>query len=526
MSATNTWRARLVTFCAAAAALIVTAPGQYRRRRQVSKLKSCSGRQDRDWPSPRVAGRGGGVAVVSRRRRLGQAEMAAFVLADRHGVRDATSSHRALPQLVGNPSSPGPIAEGPYLNVSTPSLHSRRGDGRPVLVWIHGRSTQDAAATTTAPSSRRRALSSSRSTTGGASASSRTRALAAGRLNRQLRLDGPAGSVRWIQRNIAQFGGDPDNVTIAGQSAGGLSVLAHLVSRDSRGLFQRAIVQSGAFALTQRSLADAEAFGKTFAESELPDETAECLRACRSTNSSTSSRPQRFRASSMETCSPNRSGRRRGGRFTRVPILNGINHDEEFLFVAALGPAGATGCSWGCLDLSGELQSAIAAVLGAGHGGAALSRRVPVAAYPLPRVASPRFVSDGIRVPSCRSTAGAPRADLRVPVQRRHRTASLGTSRALPATIPRSSYLFRPAERAVPSGVERRPGGPCRQHAQHTGGWNGDPSSAALPWPSFDNDGRVLSPAASATGRRRERGVAPLRVLVRRLATASSEGMP
>jgi pimeloyl-ACP methyl ester carboxylesterase len=55
-------------------------------------------------------------------------------------------------------------------------------------------------------------------------------------------------ALRWVQGNLRRFGGDPDNVTIAGESAGGLSVLAHLVSRSSRGLFQRAIIQSGAFA--------------------------------------------------------------------------------------------------------------------------------------------------------------------------------------------------------------------------------------------------------------------------------------
>ena len=72
-------------------------------------------------------------------------------------------------------------------------------------------------------------------------------------------------ALRWVKHNVAHFGGDPGTVTIAGQSAGGLSVLAHLVSTGSRGLFQRAIVESGAFALNQVPLADAEAFGRTFA---------------------------------------------------------------------------------------------------------------------------------------------------------------------------------------------------------------------------------------------------------------------
>ena len=50
--------------------------------------------------------------------------------------------------------------------------------------------------------------------------------------------------LKWVQRNIAAFGGDPKQVTIFGESAGGGSVLVHLVSPMSRGLFQRAIVQS------------------------------------------------------------------------------------------------------------------------------------------------------------------------------------------------------------------------------------------------------------------------------------------
>ena len=52
-------------------------------------------------------------------------------------------------------------------------------------------------------------------------------------------------ALKWVQRNIAAFGGDPNNVTIFGESAGGVSVHTHLTSPPSRGLFQKAIIQSG-----------------------------------------------------------------------------------------------------------------------------------------------------------------------------------------------------------------------------------------------------------------------------------------
>jgi len=60
-------------------------------------------------------------------------------------------------------------------------------------------------------------------------------------------LDQQAG-LRWVKRNIAAFGGDPDNITVGGQSAGGGSVLIHITSPKNKGLFQKAIIQSGVFA--------------------------------------------------------------------------------------------------------------------------------------------------------------------------------------------------------------------------------------------------------------------------------------
>jgi para-nitrobenzyl esterase len=85
-------------------------------------------------------------------------------------------------------------------------------------------------------------------------------------------------ALRWVKENVAAFGGNPDNVTIAGQSAGSMSINCLLVSPLVKGLFHRAIAQSGSLFSTHRpialSLPEAERTGVSVLEdSNIPDIT-------------------------------------------------------------------------------------------------------------------------------------------------------------------------------------------------------------------------------------------------------------
>jgi para-nitrobenzyl esterase len=395
-----------------------------------------------------------------------------------------------------------------YLNVATPTL--RRGAHRPVLVWIHGGGfTQDAS----------RNYGGSRLAADGIVVVTINYRLGAlGFLAHPALASHPSGAagnyglmdqqaaLRWVGRNISHFGGNPNNVTIAGQSAGGLAVLAQLVSPGSRGLFQRAIVQSGAFALHQQSLTQAEAFGKAFAASAgCPDQTASCLR-----HLPVADLVQHFPGAAIPGVVDGRVLKQSigtalaHGRFNRVPILNGINHDEERLFVAALGVA-VSGGSFVPVPKPVTAQTykgAIAAVLGvAAQRAAAIAATYPLHAYGSPEAALSTLVSDAnFACPALQVDRWTSR---RVPTfgyQFDDDNAPLRFTPpgAVPQIATHSSeiqYLFDEPNAPVPAALNT---GQRALAARMRAAWanfaaHGDPSTGAMRWPSLGRGARMLS---------------------------------
>src|SRR5580704_6291467 len=136
------------------------------------------------------------------------------------------------------------------LNVWTPALDSKR---RPVMVWIHGGAFTIGSG---AQSLYDGSVLARRGDTVVVTVNYRLGPLGFLRLadvtNGKIPSSGSEGmldqvaALEWVRDNIAEFGGDPGNVTIFGESAGGMSVGALLAAPAARGLFHKAIPQSGA----------------------------------------------------------------------------------------------------------------------------------------------------------------------------------------------------------------------------------------------------------------------------------------
>ena len=170
------------------------------------------------------------------------------------GVRDATRHGPISPQppfragsVTGEPQDGLPQGEDCLnLTVVTPGTDGKR----PVLVWIHGGAYTTGSGSMAFYDGRRLA------TEGDVvyvAINYRLGALG------YLRLDGVApgnlglldqlAALRWVRDNIAAFGGDPDNVTVFGQSAGAHSIACLMAMPRARGLFRRAILQSAPLGL-------------------------------------------------------------------------------------------------------------------------------------------------------------------------------------------------------------------------------------------------------------------------------------
>ena len=159
----------------------------------------------------------------------------------------ATEGGAACPQLELTGGAVTGAEDCLTLNVFSPETVFGRGAARhPVMVWLHGRGFQLGSASAEMFGPERlleedlvlvvvqyRLGPLGFLTTGDEAAPPNL-----GLLDQRLAL-------AWVRDNIAAFAGDPDTVTLAGQGAGGTSVLAHLASPGSRGLFHRGLAMSG-----------------------------------------------------------------------------------------------------------------------------------------------------------------------------------------------------------------------------------------------------------------------------------------
>ena len=307
------------------------------------------------------------------------------------GVRDATQFAPHCPQLAGPFGLASTSEDCLHLNVFTP----RAGAHHPVMVWIHGGALVTGESNDYDPTQLVE--------DGVTVVTINYRLGALGFLAHPALADanGQSGdyglmdqqaALRWVQRNIAGFGGNPNDVTIFGESAGGLSTLSQVASPQAKGLFERAVVESGSYNLTQASLASAEATGEAFAtKAGCASQTATCLRSLPVSTILADQDASGYTPNINTEVLPESLGTAFAtGNFNRVPIINGTNHDEWRLFVALSALAGSP-------VTASNYQSMISSTLGVPAAAAAvIAAKYPLTAFPSPSLALGAVGTDAI----------------------------------------------------------------------------------------------------------------------------------
>lgn len=266
------------------------------------------------------------------------------------GVRQAT--HQAPACLQFSPyglRDPRNVSEDClYLDVYRPAA-AVPGAGLPVIFWMHGGGFTQGTGTQF----------------GGRTMADLTGTIVVsvnyrlGRLGylalRQFGQEGTSGSgtwglqdqiaaLTWTRRNAAAFGGDPGNITIAGQSAGAASVCALLTSPSTTGLFSRAILQSGPCTLLtapdqQSAQADGQAYAADAGCPQGPG-TLGCLRNAPASAllAAAQAHPVTGPATGTPVLPRQPSEAIAAGDWHKVPILIGSNAAEARFFVALTQP--------------------------------------------------------------------------------------------------------------------------------------------------------------------------------------------
>ncbi|MDX3096193.1 carboxylesterase family protein [Streptomyces sp. ME19-03-3] len=369
------------------------------------------------------------------------------------GVRDATT---AAPRCVQMPAPGAAAVVGSedclYLNVTTPT-RSPAGQKRPVLVWMHGGAF----------------LGGSGSDYDAARLAVRGDTVVV-TVNYRLGIFGYFGhpalgsappfgladqqaALRWVRANAERFGGDPGRVTLFGESAGALGICAHLTSPTAAGLFQRAVLQSGSCLMSfprgalgpgtpayepfapqhDVQTAGVEAARQLGCTAGGGEQVLACLRGQSTDRLATAQLMQSFNrpafGSTLLPLAPDQA--LASGRFHRVPVVQGTNHDEMRMFV---------GMSLAAFPIRTEDDYRARLVEAFGPAAPAVETRYPAADHPTPALAWAAALTD--RSLTC---------------------TTLAAGRAIAAHAPRSplyGYQFNDPDAPVLAGLPANPGFP------------------------------------------------------------------